>query len=106
MLYVMLIAAAVLIALQVYDFWSTPRILKKSGGRELNPLMAKLMEAVGIMPALIITKGGAIVAVAGAAWLTWTKAPETAWIAAVGFGAAAVFYCVMFWKTNFKHDGI
>lgn len=105
MIYYMLVFAIILIALQLYDFWSTAKILR-AGGRELNPIMARLMGAVGIMPALILTKASAIVAVAAVAWLTWARAPETAWIAAVGFAAAAVVYCVVFWRHNFKHDGL
>ncbi len=40
------------IVLQVYDAWSTIKILR-AGGRETNLLMRKLMELIGIAPAII-----------------------------------------------------
>lgn len=38
--------------LQIADGYTTSRILAK-GGKELNPVMAKLFEAIGVKPTLI-----------------------------------------------------
>lgn len=50
------------VLLQFGDIYTTYRILK-SGGRELNPVMARLFDSIGLVPALIIVKTAAIVAV-------------------------------------------
>jgi len=44
-----------LIALNVLDAFLTVRILK-DGGRELNPIMAKMMDRIGDVPALLLSK--------------------------------------------------
>lgn len=49
-----------LIALQFGDILTTRRVLAQ-GGRELNPLMARLMGAIGVLPALVVAKLGLIV---------------------------------------------
>ena len=43
------------ILLQLLDWWSTTTILR-AGGRELNPVLAKLFNRFGIQPALIAYK--------------------------------------------------
>lgn len=45
----------VLIVLQLLDIYSTYNILKL-GGKELNPLLAKLFELIGVMPGLVLAK--------------------------------------------------
>jgi hypothetical protein len=44
-----------LILLQVADAALTVKVLSK-GGRELNPIMAKLMNALGVNAALVLSK--------------------------------------------------
>ncbi len=44
-----------LIALQVLDCMSTVLVLGK-GGKELNPIMARLMDAMGVVPAMVAIK--------------------------------------------------
>ncbi len=52
----------ILCALQVADIYTTQRILK-NGGREINPVMAKLFDKFGVMPSLIVTKSLLLAAV-------------------------------------------
>ena len=59
------------ILLQIADGALTYRVLQR-GGREMNPLLAKIFDRVGVLPGLIIGKGftigcgGAIYLFAGA----------------------------------------
>jgi hypothetical protein len=46
-----------IVVLQVLDFWTTYTILR-AGGRELNKVMVALFDAVGLVPGLLIAKGG------------------------------------------------
>ena len=48
-----------LIALNVLDAILTVRILK-DGGKELNPVMDKLMKKIGVVPALVLAKAAGI----------------------------------------------
>jgi hypothetical protein len=43
------------ILLNVMDVSLTLRIIKK-GGREINPILKKLMDKFGVVPALLVTK--------------------------------------------------
>lgn len=56
-----------LTALQAFDFYSTYTILRRPGGYEDNPAMAKLFAAVGLVPGLILSKLG-VTAIIWAAW--------------------------------------
>lgn len=47
---------------QILDWHTTRTILRKPGGHEQNPVMAKLMAALGMDPALIL-KGIAVTAI-------------------------------------------
>ena len=47
------------IALQVADIVTTYLIIQR-GGRELNPLIAAAMAKIGVLPALLVTKGALI----------------------------------------------
>jgi len=51
-----------IVVLQVLDFWTTYTILL-AGGRELNPLLVSLFTTIGLVPGLLIAKGGLSVAV-------------------------------------------
>jgi hypothetical protein len=62
---------AVLGALQIADWYTTVTILD-GGGRELNPVMRKLMEWLGTEPALAIK--GVLVIVCGAFLLPYPAA--------------------------------
>jgi hypothetical protein len=48
---------ALVVVLQGIDAYSTWLILSKPGGKELNKIMSFLMEKIGILPALLLTKG-------------------------------------------------
>jgi hypothetical protein len=65
-----LILAAAAVALQIPDIVTTNRVVAM-GGREVNPLMRKLMEATGLwwVPKIALVAAGAAVLVAiGDAW--------------------------------------
>ena len=55
-----LAALIVLALLQCADLYTTSTILGR-GGRELNPIVAQLMKAIGIIPALIVKGIGVVV---------------------------------------------
>jgi len=59
------ILTGILASLQILDFLSTKKILA-NGGRELNPLMLKLVSWLGQTKAMILTKAGAVIAAIGA----------------------------------------
>ena len=50
-----LILSPIFLLLQLFDFYSTWRILR-SGGREMNPIMAWIFKNIGVIKGLIITK--------------------------------------------------
>lgn len=54
-----LIILALFIALQLGDFYTTCRVLR-AGGIELNPLLVFLFGRIGVIPALVLYKGGCI----------------------------------------------
>lgn len=45
----------VLVIQQILDIYTTHKVLSQ-GGRELNPLLDKLMDRIGVLPALVLTK--------------------------------------------------
>ena len=45
----------VLLLLNIYDGYSTT-VLLKAGAEELTPIMVAVMERIGVMPAIIVTK--------------------------------------------------
>lgn len=49
-------------ALQAADVWSTREVLSR-GGRELNPLMARLFARFGFWPSVLLAKGAAVLLV-------------------------------------------
>lgn len=54
-------------ALQLVDFATTAFALRTRRAAEANPLMARIMKRIGVIPALIITKG-TVVALAIFLW--------------------------------------
>ena len=57
------VLAALLTLLQVWDGYSTYQILKR-GGTERNPIVAEIMDMLGVYPGLLVVKCAA----AGIAW--------------------------------------
>ena len=55
-----------LIALQLLDMLTTYIALHHPRAREVNPFMAKLFAAVGVLPGLLLVKGGFV------AFLLWS----------------------------------
>ena len=55
------ILLSILIVLNVADFYTTKIIVCDRGGMELNKVLAKLMNKIGVIPALLAIKGGVIV---------------------------------------------
>ena len=69
--YIALALCIALTLLQAFDFYSTYTILRRPGGYEDNPVMARLFAAVGMVPGLILAKGG-VTALVWAGWyLGW-----------------------------------
>jgi hypothetical protein len=75
------ILAALCIVAQGID-WHTTRWINKRGGVELNPIMAKGMQLIGLDAWLLLTKGviGCGIPIA-AVWLTYTGQLPHAWYA-------------------------
>ena len=88
----------IFVVLQVLDVISTHLALKRPGIMEKNPVMRRLMEAVGILPAMIAVKAVTILIVSAVYFLT----PALRIGAAVGLGIASVFYVVVV-VNNFKN---
>lgn len=82
------------IALQVFDVYSTYTIIE-DGGKELNKSMAKLMEMLGVRPALYIVKGLMSV---GACLFYYISQGSLLFAGTVG--AVSAFYIYIFSKYN------
>lgn len=74
-----MIAAIILTLLQLADAYTTHRVLS-NGGRELNPVLNRLFQAIGHLPALALTKAAFIAVIwlalpylqaAGYGWVLW-----------------------------------
>ena len=81
---------ALLCVLQVADVALTVAILRR-GGRELNPLLARLMKAVGELPALVLVKA----AMLGVVLFFYAAIPEGLLAAAC---AVYVYVCFLNWR--------
>jgi len=88
----------IFVVLQVLDVISTHLALKRPGIMEKNPVMRRLMEAVGILPAMIAVKAVTILIVAG----VFLFIPALRIGAAIGLGLASVFYSIVV-VNNFKN---
>jgi hypothetical protein len=78
-----------LIALNVLDAILTVRILK-DGGNELNPIMAKMMDRIGDVPALVVVKASML----GALAYLLPTIPYRAMLALCGFYIGVVLWNV------------
>ena len=67
MIHIALALCICLTLLQAFDFYSTYTILTRPGGSEDNPVMAKLFAAVGMVPGLLLAKGGSVAFI----WWAW-----------------------------------
>ena len=89
------LAIIAIIALQCIDFVTTYLLISR-GGRELNPLVRTLMEEIGLVPALVISKS--FVAVLTAGTLGFTEANEASWIILVlAFAIVAAWNLAQLW---------
>jgi hypothetical protein len=79
-----IMAAAVAIT-AIADVLTTVRGLDR-GAYEANPVMRWLMGVMGVLPALVASKGVLVGGVTVAAFLYWTE-----WYTPVGFGVLAFF---------------
>jgi hypothetical protein len=76
-----MIALNTLIALQAMDVISTA-IALSGPAHEANPLLAKVMQKIGVLPTLIVIKGGFI----GFLWYYQTALPDAAlWLMCAGY---------------------
>lgn len=64
----MIILLGVLSLLQIADIWLTIRILRE-GGRELNPLMRRVMSVLGLVPGMTLLKSFGMVLILGLVYL-------------------------------------
>ena len=55
----MIVLLIATILLQVADFWTTWKVLNERGS-ERNPLLCFIMDRIGVLPTLILTKAFAI----------------------------------------------
>ena len=88
----------IFVVLQVLDVISTHLALKRPGIMEKNPVMRRLMEAVGILPAMIAVKATTVLIVAG----VFLFIPAVRLGMAIGLGLASVFYSIVV-VNNFKN---
>ncbi len=80
---------------QVVDFYSTKRIIIDRGGREVNPILSRLFDAVGVIPGLIISKG-----VISAVMIYFTIANMGHWLIMTVLAALIFYYTAMLIKYN------
>lgn len=85
---------ALLVVLNILDVILTVRILDK-GGRELNPVMAAAMRAIGVKPALILFKAAVLIA-------GWNFLPGSAYSSHIVAGLC-LLYAFVVWN-NWRHD--
>jgi len=88
----------IFVVLQVLDVISTHLALKRPGIMEKNPVMRRLMDAIGILPAMNAVKADTILIVAG----VFLFIPALRIGAAIGLGIASVFYSIVV-VNNFKN---
>ena len=55
----MIILLIAIILLQIADLWTTWKVLNE-GGNEKNPVMVFLMDWIGVLPSLVLTKAFAM----------------------------------------------
>jgi hypothetical protein len=87
-----LIVLVVFALLQAGDGWTTYQALKKAGNIEANRIVARIMSLIGVIPALVVLKGGIVVFIGAAFWF----APSV--YLTVGILAINVFYAIVVWK--------
>lgn len=75
---------ATLALLQLLDLATTLAVLR-AGGREVNPVMARVMAALGTVPALLLTKA----AVVAAAW-HWPMPEPAQWLLLAAYVAVVL----------------
>jgi hypothetical protein len=76
---------ALLVALTLVDAWSTYKGLK-SGAAEANPIVRRLIKALGVKEALTLIKAGYL-------YLVWTSPPATPaeqWVPLAIYAAVAI----------------
>ena len=88
---------ALLVTLNIVDVILTVRILGR-GGRELNPVMAAAMRAIGVKPALILFKSLVLIA----AWYTLPGSEFSSIIIVVGL---CLIYSLVVWNNWRQNSG-
>ena len=90
------ILLVIFILLQIFDVWSTNRILSY-GGVELNKIMAWIMSKFGVLPSLVITKS--IICIL--AFLVVVKYSSTA--IPISLAIINAWYVFILYKYNFRN---
>ena len=98
MLLVLLIAVAVI--QQVLDAWSTVKALATGRAKEANPPLRRLMDKVGVIPALAIVKIPLIV------FLVILPTPTTAWYISLGVIVTAYTFLLVHNYKTLKKLGV
>lgn len=62
------------------DAYTTARLLRRDGFREANPLMRAVLDRLGVVPGILLTRAALVAIVAGAAWSVQSR----------GYGEASV----------------
>lgn len=83
---------------QILDVVSTTLALKRPNVEEKNPIMKWLMDRVGIIPALILSKVVAVLIVAA----IYLLLPDYRFVLAIGIGATIPWYAYVI-IGNFKN---
>ena len=83
--------------LQIFDFWSTLKILN-AGGIELNPVEKWLMDKADTVIGLLIIKIPVCIVFA----CLFCVVPCSAWLTIL-FGFLDIYYLIILWKNNFQN---
>lgn len=113
MTYFLLVLVVLNVVLQIYDWWSTLKILKgpdgklgtRDDGREVMAAPRLLMDAIGVRPAIAVLKVASIAAVAGVFVASQVGYVEPTH-AIIGLALLTMITLWLFVRHNFKHDGI
>lgn len=81
-----MIAFAILSILQIADIWTTWTVITKLGGRELNPILAPMFKHFGLVPTLVVLKGGMLALV----YFYLLPLPWVIWAVAVAYAGVVL----------------
>ena len=86
------------IVLQVYDFWSTYRIIVQKGGEEKNKILNFFMKKIGVKATLVLFKA---LALSAGVYLSFFELNK--FLAAVLLSFLVLLYGTVMFKMNSKY---